>query len=152
MPVKTFRTSKIPVQRATSALEQLHAELGGRLVQSKRETARLIEAMKHVEAVLKLLQPDYRLTSIAIRRRQHNPWFKRGTALRHVLEVLRKAEAPLTPREITERMLKARNVTNPDPKELSRLSSSVASALHSHKGKSVAAHVHMKPTRWSITS
>jgi len=150
MPLKTFRTGKIPTERAITALEQLHAELAGKLVGSRQDVERLVESMKHVEAVLKLLQPNFNLVKIAIRRRQHNPWFKRGTALRHVLEVLREAEGPLTPREITKRMLKQRGVDNPDPVEFYRLSKSVQSALHSHKGDSIVAHSHLKPTRWSI--
>ena len=55
----SFRTGTVPTTRATSALEQLHAELAGKLQTNKRETQRLTQAMKHVEAVLKLLQPGY---------------------------------------------------------------------------------------------
>jgi hypothetical protein len=143
MPVKTFRKGKVPTLRATTALEQLHAELAGKLVGGRQEVERLVEAMKHVEAVLKLLQPGYRLNAITVRRRQTNRWFKRGTALRHVLEVLREAEEPLTPREITKRMLKQGGVDNPDPVEFYRLSKSVQSALHSHKGDSIIAHSHL---------
>jgi hypothetical protein len=87
------RSATVPTTRATSALEQLRAELAGKLQTNKRETQRLTQAMKHVEAVLKLLQPGYNVATIAVRRRKSNPWFKRGTALRHVLEVLR-AHAP----------------------------------------------------------
>jgi hypothetical protein len=145
-----FRTATIPTKNATHTLEQLHAELAGKLLESKRETERLTEAMKHVEAVLKLLQPGYSLSSIAVRRRKTNPWFKRGTVLRHVLAALRAAEKPLTPREITDGMLKARGITDLDPKEVYRLAKSIASALHSHKGKSLVAHEHLKPTRWSV--
>jgi hypothetical protein len=102
-----FRTATIATKRATYTLEQLHAELAGKLIESKREVERLTQAMQHVEAVLKLLQPGYNLARVVVRRRKSNPWFKRGTVLRHVLTVLRTTEAPLTPREITERMLKA---------------------------------------------
>jgi hypothetical protein len=80
-----FRTAKIATKRATHTLEQLHAELAGKLIEHGREGRRLRQAMKHVEAVLKLLQPGYNLAPIAVRRRKSNPWFKRGTVLRHVL-------------------------------------------------------------------
>jgi hypothetical protein len=150
MPFKTFRTGKIATQRATFTLEQLHAELAGKLHDSKREAARLIKAMKHVEAVLKLLQPGYNVATVAVRRRKPNPWFKRGTVLRHVLAVLRTAERPLSPREITVAMLRAQGVADPDEKEFYKLVKSVSSALISHGGKSLVRHDQSNPFRWSI--
>jgi hypothetical protein len=145
-----FRTARIATKRATHTLEQLHAELAGKLLENKREGKRLTAAMQHVEAVLKLLQPDYSLTRIVVRRRKENPWFKRGTLLRHVLEVLRTTGEPLTPREITTRMLKARNISNATPAQISRVTSSVLSALQSHKGNSIVAHAQTHPIRWSV--
>jgi hypothetical protein len=43
---------------ALYALERLHAELGGQIAQNKREAKRLAQAMVHVEAVLKMLEPS----------------------------------------------------------------------------------------------
>jgi hypothetical protein len=151
MPFKTFRTGKIATQRATFTLEQLHAELAGKLLDNKREGQRLVKAMRHVEAVLKLLQPGYNVAKVAVRRRKPNPWFKRGTVLRHVLAVLRTAEKPLAPREITEAMLKAQGIANPDQKEFYKLVKSVSSALISHKGKSLVIHDQGNPFRWSLS-
>ena len=45
---------------AMCALEALHAELGGKIADNKRDGERLAESMRHVEAVLKLLQPGRR--------------------------------------------------------------------------------------------
>jgi hypothetical protein len=145
-----FRTATIATKRATHTLEQLHAELAGKLLENGREGRRLRLAMKHVESVLKLLQPSYNLAPIAVRRRKANPWFKRGTVLRHVLEVLRKAQAPMTPREITEAMLMARGVKDPDPSQVTQTAKSVLSALQSHKGKGLVAHHQNHPIRWSV--
>jgi len=44
---------------ALYALERLHAELGGKITDNKREAKRLAQAMIHVEAVLKMLEPGY---------------------------------------------------------------------------------------------
>jgi hypothetical protein len=65
-----------------------------------KEAKRLAQAMMHVEAVLKMLEPGYDVRPIAVRRRRPNKWFKRGTVFRHALDVLRAAEGPLTTREI----------------------------------------------------
>jgi hypothetical protein len=142
--------AKIAVKQATHTLEQLHAELAGKILDNKREAKRLAESMVHVEAVLKLLVPGYDVRPIAIRRRKTNPWFKRGTVLRHALGVLRTAKGPLTAREITVAMLAARGVTDPPRKELRGLITSVQSCLHNYKGDILRPVGQGMPGRWAL--
>ena len=142
--------AKIAKKQATFTLEQLHAELAGKIIDNKKEGHRLVAAMKHVEAVLKLLQPGYDVRPIAVRRRKLNPWFRRGTVLRASLDVLRKAEGPLTTREITERMLTAKGVTDAKPKAIRDLISGVLASLRNYEGKGVVAVGEGMPVRWSI--
>jgi hypothetical protein len=128
--------AKILAKQATYTLEKLHAELAGKILDHKKEGRRLVAAMKHVEAVLKLLQPGYDVRPIAVRRKKLNPWFKRGTVLRHVLGALRKADSPLTAREITERMVMAHGVSNPDAAAIRALTTTVSSCLQAAYGDS----------------
>ena len=52
----------------------LHTELGGRRVETLKEAKRCAEAMKQVEAVIMLCDPDYSVHRIAVQRRnQTNP-------------------------------------------------------------------------------
>ena len=69
--------------------------------------------MLHVEAVIKMLDPTYNLRRISVKRRQPNPWFKRGTVCRRAVDELRTATEPLTAREIAERVLVTAEVDNP---------------------------------------
>src|SRR5260370_25832395 len=62
----------------------------GRL-ENKQEHANLAEQMRHVEVVIKMLDPGYSLRAISVKRRQPNPWFKRGTVYRRAVDVLRTA-------------------------------------------------------------
>jgi hypothetical protein len=142
--------AKIATKQATFTLEQLHAELAGKIIDNRKEAHRLRKAMRHVEAVIKLLQPEYSLRRIAVRRKRQNPWFRRGTVLRAALDILRKADGPLTNREITLRMVKARGVSNPDAGAIRALTGSVASCLQNYRGKGVVAHDQSIPVRWSI--
>lgn len=142
--------AKILAKQATYTLEKLHAELAGKILDNKREARKLATAMKHVEAVLKLLVPGYDVRPIAVRRRKLNPWFKRGTVLRRALDVLRTAERPLTTREITECMVKAKGISNPKPDAIRALTSSVSSCLQNYRGRGVAAHDQTTPARWSL--
>lgn len=143
--------AKIATKQAKFTLEQLHAELAGKIIDNRKEANRLRQAMKHVEAVLKLLQPGYDVRPIAVRRKRLNPWFKRGTVLRRVLDVLRNADGPLTAREITVRMVKAHGITNPPADAIRSLSASVSSCLWNHQGKGVAIKDGEYPPRWQIT-
>jgi hypothetical protein len=81
--------------------------------------------MRHVEAVIKMLDPGYSLRATSVKRRQPNPWFKRGTVYRRAVDALRTAEQPLTAREIAERVLAAAKVDNPNNEALADLTGSV---------------------------
>ena len=84
------------------------------------------------------MDPGYDVTRIAAGRRRYkgNGLFRRGTIIRSALDVLRKAQMPLTAREVTERMLAARGV--PEPAVAMRgLIASVQTSLQNHTGKSV---------------
>jgi hypothetical protein len=109
--------------------------LGGKILENKREGRRLAEAMKHVEAVLKLLRPGYDVRPIAVRRRKANPWFKRGTILRRALEALRAADRPMTAREIVQAMLTAHGVEDAKPKDVRSLVTTIQMCLQHRKDK-----------------
>ncbi len=144
--------AEIASKQAMHTLSQLHAELAGKLIDNAKAAARLRLAMRQVEAVMKLLQPGYDVRPIAIRRRKPNPWFKRGAILRAALDALRMAEGPLTTREIAERMLAAKGVTDPQPKALRDLYGAVQAAMRSHKGGNVIEDENSRPALWTIAT
>src|ERR1700683_3475355 len=106
----TFKAN--PDHPAVAYLVRLHADIGGRILENRKEAKRLAESMEHVEHVIRLFDPAYDVRRISARRRyKGNAWFKRGTIMRHALETLRNAQGPLTAREIAERMLVAKGVS-----------------------------------------
>jgi DNA-binding transcriptional ArsR family regulator len=97
--------AKILTKQALYTLSQLHSELAGKLSANQRETKRF-----QVEAVMKLLSPDVNLRLIAPKRRNvGNPWFKRGTLARAVIDALRRSVVPMTTREIADALLAGKN-------------------------------------------
>lgn len=105
-----------PDHPAIAYLVQLHADIGGRIQANKVEAERLAADMMAVQSVIKIFNPDYNVTAIAVRRRQRtNPWFRRGTLFREALEVLRKAGGPMTVREITDAVLAAKGIPDAPP-------------------------------------
>jgi hypothetical protein len=139
-----------PDHPAVDYLVRLHADLGGRILENRKEAKRLAESMKHVEAVIRLFDPAYNVRRIAARRRyKGNGIFKRGTILRHALDTLRKAQGPLTAREITEHMLAGRGAQT-DAKAMRSLIASVQTSLQNHDGKTVARFGEGMPGRWQL--
>ena len=135
---------------ALYALERLHAELASKILDNNKEAKRLAQAMLHIEAVLKMLQPGYDVRPIAVRRRKPNPWFKRGTVFRHALDALRAASKPLTSREIVVRMLVAKGVTDAKQKPIRDLAGAVLASLRNHKGGTVRQVGTGMPARWAV--
>jgi len=146
----TFKAT--PDHPAVDYLVRLHADLGGQILENRKEAKRLAEAMQHVEAVIRLFDPAYDIRRISARRRyKGNAWFKRGTILRHALDVLRKAQGPLTARQIAERMLVIKGVSSVTPKAMRSLIASVQTSLQNHDGKTVAHVGEGVPKRWQIS-
>lgn len=60
---------------ALYALIKLHAEIGGKPQANQAQREKLIEDMKHVEAVPHLLDPGFNARAISIKRRNNpNPF------------------------------------------------------------------------------
>jgi hypothetical protein len=56
------RPTRDPYARpAIQTLERLHAELGCNILENKQKHENLAEQMRHVEAVIKMLDPSYSL-------------------------------------------------------------------------------------------
>jgi hypothetical protein len=147
---RAFKVS--PQHPAIACLIRLHADLGGKLLESRKQARQLVTSMRHVEAVIRLLDPAYDVRRISMRKRyKGNPWFKRGTVFRRALDVLRRAERPLTVREITEQMLKAKGIINAKSEAVSDLSNGVRISLRKYEGKGVVTVVgEGAPGRWRL--
>lgn len=147
------RPTKDPYTRpAINTLERLHAELGGQILENKQRHDELAEQMRHVEAVIKLLDPNYSLRSISVKRRKGNQWFKRGTLYRKALDVLRTATEAMTATEIATAVLKAEGVEDASSKQVIVLGQSIKASLRNHAGKGVMQVNEGIPARWQITS
>src|SRR5258705_9257814 len=91
--------AEISSKQALHTLTRLHAELAGKIETNRNQGDKLRVQMVQVEAVIKMLAPDFSVAGIAAKRRnKSNPWFKRGTLFRSAVDVLRRAETPMTAR------------------------------------------------------
>jgi hypothetical protein len=140
--------AKILTKQALYTLAQLHSELAGKLSANQRETKRLRLSIFQVEAVMKLLSPEVNLRLIAPKRRNvGNPWFKRGTLARSVIDALRRSAVPMTTREIADVLL-AGKTPEATRKQAMILQAAILAVLRRRNGESVVGEG--SPARWAL--
>jgi hypothetical protein len=140
-----------PKHPAVDYLVRLHADIGGRIKANRKEAQRLAEDMKHVEAVLRMFDPDYNVAAIVQRRRiGGNPFFKRGTLFRDALGTLRDAERPLSAREMILAMLDAKGVKNATAAQIRGLTGGLTNSLRNNEGQAVERVGEGSPMRWRL--
>jgi hypothetical protein len=140
--------AEIASKQALHTLSQLHAELAGKFAENRNAGVKIKAAMIQVEAVLKMLQPDFSVCGIAAKRRnKSNPWFKRGTLFRSAVDVMRRAEAPMTAREIADALIAGKSVPA-TKKQFIDLQAAVLTALRRRDGVTVVAAG--APAQWRL--
>src|ERR1700693_2323173 len=97
--------AEILSKQAIFTLSQLHAELAGKLMDNKRAAIKIRTAMMQVEAVLQMLQPGFSVAAIAAKRRNKSNPCSSAALYRSAVDVLRRAGAPMTAREIADALI-----------------------------------------------
>jgi hypothetical protein len=147
------RPTKDPYTRpAINTLERLHAELGGQILENRQRGEQLRDQMRHVEAVLKLLDPGYNLARVAVKRRKPNKWFKRGTLYRRALDVLRTATESMTAAEIAAAVLAAHGVHDASKEDVQGVALGIQHSLKNHEGNGVEIVGEARPARWRVAN
>ena len=91
------------------ALRNKRAELAGTLRQLEHQLAGHRANLAHLDATMRLFDPNIRPKDIRPRqRRTHNAWFRHGECLRLVYDQLREASQPVTTRELAERIMRVK--------------------------------------------
>src|SRR6202045_4048755 len=93
------------------ALRNKRAELAGTLRQLEQQVARERTNLAHLDATMRLFDPNIRPKDIHPRqRRTHNAWFRQGECLRLIYDELREATQPVTTRELAERIMRVKAI------------------------------------------
>ena len=91
------------------ALRDKRSELAGMVSHLERELVEHRASLTHLDATMRLFDPNSRPDEIRPRRpRAHNTWFRPGECLRLIYDVLRDAPGPLTTRELAEQIMDAK--------------------------------------------
>jgi len=93
------------------ALRDKRSALAGVVNRLEQELVEHRTNLAHLDATMRLFDPDVRPEKIRPRRlRDRNAWFRPGECLRLIYDVLREAAKPLTTRELAERIIDAKSI------------------------------------------
>jgi hypothetical protein len=141
--------AEILSKQALHTLTQLHAELAGKIETNRKSGDKLRSQMVQVDAVMKMLDPDFNARAISAKRRNTgNPWFKRGTLYRSAVDVLRRATSPMTAREIYRTRCWPERLPLPPGSRRRALQAALLAALRVRNGKTVIGEG--SPARWLL--
>ena len=88
------------------ALRDKRSALAGMMNRLEQELVQHRANLAHLEATMRLFDPDIRPDKIRPRQqRPRNAWFRPGECLRLIHDVLREAPRPVTARELAERIM-----------------------------------------------
>lgn len=118
-----------------SGLVAKRGELAGEAAHCRRELQRLADELGHLDATIRLFDPDYDLGGIRPRkRRRGHHWFGPGECQRLVLDVLRDAVGPLSDQGVAVAVM-ARKGLQDRPEALAALQKTTLAVLRRLTGK-----------------
>lgn len=116
---------------ALAALKRKRATFAGEIVDYKKKIKWREEQLKHIDATIRVFEPEFDVETIPASRPQKRvKLFRQGELGRMLLDALRKADRPLSSREIADAVMQAMGHTE---KSLPALAQRVRSNLSYHE-------------------
>lgn len=117
-----------------SALRNKRAELAGMVGQLEQQLARQRTNLAHLDATMRLFDPDVRPQEIrAKRQRARSAWFRQGECLRLIYDELRNVAQPLTTRDLTAQIMRAKAIPAGDDRSRELIQKTVLGSLNRAK-------------------
>jgi hypothetical protein len=116
------------------ALRNKRAELAGVLLQLEQQLVQQRANLTHVDATMRLFNPDIRPNDIRPKQqRARNAWFRQGECLRLIYDEWREASQPLTTRELAERIMRVKAISAGDDQRRERIQKTLLGSLNRAK-------------------
>ena len=117
------------------ALRTKRAELSGTLRQLEQQLAQQRTNLAHLDATMRLFDPEIRPKDIRPRQlRARNAWFRPGECLRLIYDELREATQPTTTtRELAERIMRLKAMPMTDDRCRALVQKTLLSSLNRAK-------------------
>lgn len=111
-------------------LRDKRAELAGMANRLEQELAQHRASLVHLDATMRLFDPDIRPEAIRPRQlRAHNDWFRPGECLRLIYDVLRDAAQPVTTRDLAGRIIAAKGIADADTRARQLIHKTILASL-----------------------
>ena len=116
------------------ALRNKRAEPAGMLRQIEQQLVQQRANLAHVDATMRLFDPDIRPKDIRPKQpRERNAWFRPGECLRLIYDELREATQPVTTRELAERIMQVKAIPAADNDRRERIQKTLLASLNRAK-------------------
>jgi hypothetical protein len=117
-----------------SALRNKRAEMAGTVVQLEQQLVRQRADLSHLDATMRLFDPDIRPNEIRPKqRRARSTWFRHGECLRLIYDELRDAPQPMTTRALAERIMRVRAIPAADDRSRDLVQKTLLGSLNRAK-------------------
>ena len=132
------------------ALRNKRAELAGILRQLEQQLVQQRANLAHVDATMRLFDPDIRPNDIRPKLpRERNAWFRQGECLRLVYDELREASQPMTTRQLAEQIMRVKAIPAADDQRRERVQKTLLASLN--RAKQTIARVEIAGViRWRL--
>lgn len=112
------------------ALRDKRSELAGIVMSLEQQLVVHRASLTHLDATMRLFDPELRPEEIRPRqRRSCNAWFRPGECLRLIYDVLRDAPAPVTTRELVERIVVMKSLAVTDDRQRGLIQKTILASL-----------------------
>src|SRR3954469_13777958 len=104
---------------AVNALRNMRAKITGKIAMHSREIDRLRAELIHIDATLRLFDPETDPSDVPALRRypRRTEWFARGEVTQRVYEAFREQEV-IWPRQIAKQAMREKGISEADKKIL----------------------------------
>ena len=117
-----------------SALSSKRAELAGIVSQLERQLGQQQANLAHLDATMRLFDPDIRPNKIRPRQqRARHAWFRPGECLRLIYDELRDTVQPMTTRELAERIMRVKAMPMADDRQRELVLKTILGSLNRAK-------------------
>jgi hypothetical protein len=132
------------------ALRSKRAELAGMLRQLEQQLVQQRANLAHVDATMRLFDPDIRPKDIRPKQpRERNAWFRQGECLRLIYDELRETTQPVTTRALAERIMRVKAIPAADDQRRERVQKTLLASLN--RAKQTIARVEIAGVvRWRL--
>jgi hypothetical protein len=116
------------------ALSNKRAELAGIVSQLERQLAQQQANLAHLDATMRLFDPNIRPDKIRPKqRRARSVWFRPGECLRLIYDELREAAEPMTTRQLAERIIRVKALPMADDRQRALVQKTILGSLNRAK-------------------